>query len=404
MRPSRTPSSSQSYRFPHPPSTPTQRGSVAPSEHPSSPGSIASTLSSLSYLSISQQSNHRNRLRIDPLPTNTIIENATYLSPYYPLPSNDGSISAVLAALTAFAGPAAQSAWRLLESGGSKEHDPAYYIKETTRRLQAYYQISDVICQLVCPRPHRDMLHTDNVKPLGQACLLELVTGSSIFIHIGRLERVNGQGQRPVIFRNRLGQGPAMQQAYDQVVHAVEAWAELQTASWLTLQGSYDSNLRTFRANRVRNNISIHLSGDYPFSARFGSEVAGRLVDAIQTVDWAAYGQPAATSSITHLTPPTASPALQLPTSHTFALGNSENQEEDEDDDDDDDDESTFIGRRTTAQERSSMRAIGLSSRQIALIRLMVWEKPASQWHDSLQVIFQGNHGFIFAVLGRLHA
>lgn len=151
--------SSHSHRS-HQPQTPARGTRTAFYEPPSSTRSVSSLLSSLSSLSLSQHNNSRGRLRLDPLPANTGVSNAVLLDPYVALPSEDGAIAPILAALTAFNAASAHSHWMQLEAVGNKEHDPRYYIKETSRRLQAYYQVTDVIYQLVrlCPAHSCDML------------------------------------------------------------------------------------------------------------------------------------------------------------------------------------------------------------------------------------------------------
>ncbi|KAG8915274.1 hypothetical protein FRC00_005984 [Tulasnella sp. 408] len=320
----------------------------------------------------------KGRLRLDPLPTNPAASNATFLDPYIALPSEDGAIAPILAALTAFNAASAQSHWMQLEAAGNKEHDPRYYIKETTRRLQAYYQITDVIHQL--------------------ACLLELVTGSTIFVHIGRPERVGNQGQRPVIFCNRQGREDSMVQSLNVLMDSATAWAELQSEHWITHQRLYTTSLEKFRNSCARQGVPIHRQGDYPLLARFGSSTAETLVDAIRGLDWAAYGQPVPSAATTH---PIITTTTTFQTQPYTALGSGSHDFEIEEDDTNDD---NYVGRRATRDELQAMLGLGLSATEICEVRLMLWEKSPAQWHDRLFVILQSDHRLVFSLLGKLEA
>lgn len=167
MRHPSTPSSHSRHSYQS--LTPTGGPSTAPNEHQGSSTLVNNILSSLSSLSLSQHNNSRGRLRLDAFPANPHIDDATFLDQYIPLPKDDGAIAPLLAALTAFQGPSAQSNWMQLQATGNREHDPRYYIKETTRRLQAYYQISDVIYQLVCSHRTAQSYHSNRVRSPGMS-------------------------------------------------------------------------------------------------------------------------------------------------------------------------------------------------------------------------------------------
>lgn len=193
-----------------------------------------------------------------------------------------------------------------------------------------------------------------------------------------------------------------MQQSFDLLLRTAEAWAELQTGQWLTHQRLYGTSLQNFRNTCAKQGVPIHLSGDYPLLARFGSNVADSLVEAIRGLDWAAYDQPVPTSARAHpIVATTTATEVLSHTSSTFETSGFDLDDDDMDDDDSDDD---YVGRRATRAEHQAMSRLGLSALQICRVKLMIWQRHPTHWHDRLRVILKYDHRLVFSLLGQLES
>lgn len=182
------------------------------------------------------------------------------------------------------------------------------------------------------------------------------------------------------------------------LMDSAAAWAELQPPQWTARQRQYGTSLEKFRDTCVRQGVPVHRLGDYPLLARFDSSTAAALVEAIQGLDWAAYGQAVPSTATDHPAVATRTDVEVQP--YASSTSGSDGFEVDEDYED----ESNYVGRRATQAEVQAMLGLGLSAIEICKIRLMLWEIPPAQWHDRLSVILASDHRLVFSLLGKLEA
>ncbi|KAG8933461.1 hypothetical protein FRC01_009129 [Tulasnella sp. 417] len=361
---------------PFSPQSPTPRRSQpAPSSSPTSTRSISQSLSALSLASFAAP---RAPIRIDPLPPNQDHSGATWLEHHTPFPVS-GTADGVVAALAAFRAAEAYPSWEMLDSSGSSDHDPRYYIREKTRRLHMYLLLTSVISKM--------------------CAYLDLTTGASIYLFVCRPERMNGQGQRSVKFRNRLGGEVSMRAAYDAAGRAAEAWADLQVAGFSQRTGRLDIATRSFRDACTSGGIPIHATGDFPLLARLDGGVAHELIEATSRLDRTSFG-------LTQTQHPLSQ--LQSIGEHSkVAVTSPHNERSIEETDwesatESDDEDSEWVGRRATSKDKEAMSAAGLDRFQSLRVRLMLWERPPKQWQEALRQIIGDDNGLILQLLTAL--
>lgn len=180
-----------------------------------------------------------------------------------------------------------------------------------------------------------------------------------------------------------------MRAAYDAVAQAAEAWADLQVPGFAPRVGRLEGATPGFRDVCKKNQIAVHLTGDFPHLTRLDHTAAKEVIDALTQLDWASFGF--------------AQPSQVIP-------GQICPVAEDEDEDDhaaatsyevrgaeeavwgariagDDEQESDWVGRRATQSDMEAMLDAELDAYQILLVCLMLWERPAKQWNATLQGI-----------------
>lgn len=211
---------------------------------------------------------------------------------------------------------------------------------------------------------------------------------------------MNGQGQRAVEFRNRLGGAASMDAAYNAIGQAAEAWADLQIAGFSQRSGRLDSATRGFRDACTSAGIPVHATGDFPLLARLDGGVADELIDAMSRLDWTSLRL---TQPRHILSESTASLAqIHNTGGHSNAAVDDASDMEEPDwgsTADSDDEDSEWVGRRATNKDREAMSAAGLDKFQSLQVRIMLWERPPKQWQESLRLIIGDDKGLILQLL-----
>ncbi|KIO29007.1 hypothetical protein M407DRAFT_6485 [Tulasnella calospora MUT 4182] len=273
-----------------------------------------------------------------------------------------------IAALIASRATVAARHGNILRNAGNCALDWEWYIKEKSRRKLIYNQISDVLADL--------------------CAFLELTTDATVFLYCARPERRPSDrtvGRGEVIYANACGrqdsEGIAL---YNDLLDSAQAFGDYQSRSWMARQNAYDTLARRLCVQVMGAGVAAHRFGDFPALARFDSDAADSLAQALSELDFSSHSVASplystSTAHNQHLSPSARHPParfgnLSVPGSASTSSYPPAADEGSSDDDEHQNSTIPFVGRHARARELECMNRLGLTELQKAQVRLNMWE------------------------------